>query len=247
MLKLEKRVSWTQVLFAFSSVRSPEMPQYSINNLNPMPSLSMPNSSLLGGQSVSLSDLDMSTTIASQAGLSGGNMQYTPVTSQQVLSPPQPQPVNPAPALTLNQQTLQMLAQSGLFSSQTSQPNSVVQPQQGIDTAASNQAADTQQQQNELLKQLLFQMLTNQAQQQQVNQPAVTVQVSAGDPNMQSVDMPSLNSLDQNIIQSLMTGESPMTSLGAFNSFDGLSGPDLDCDPNVAGFETVGGDTNVAE
>lgn len=206
----------------------------------------MPNASLLADNS--LGDIGgLTTTIASHDGLSGGNVHYTSVSNQQVLSPPQPQqpPMNPASTLPVNQQTLQMLLQSGFFASQTSQQSPVVQVQQGIAATAGPQAVDTQ---NELLKQLLFQILANQGQAQQLNQQTATIPVSAGDPNLQSVDMPSLGSLDPNIMQTLLTGESPMTSLTAgFSSFDGLSGPDLDCDPNVAGFETVGGDTNAAD
>jgi len=225
-------------------VRSPEMPQYTINNLNPTISMGMPTTSLLGGQTVSFGDVDLQqTTMASQATLSGGNMQYTPISSQQVISPPQAplhQPINQAPqSLPLNPHTIQMLAQSGLFNAQ--QPSQAPVPQQ--------QGTDVQQQQNELLKQILLQVLTNQGgqqPQQQINQQAHTIPVSTSDPNMQSVEMPSLNSLDQNLL-SLMTGESPMASLAGFSGFDGLSGTDLDCDPNVAGFETVGGDSNVNE
>lgn len=225
------------ILFVFS-VRSPDMPQYSLNNLNPQPSLTLPNASLMMGSMSYASELDTNTTLASTAGMPGGTMQYTPVTNQQPVSQPQVQPAAPG----LNNNAIQLLLQSGLL-------NSNQQNQQAEATASVQQPAVDTSTQNEVLKQLLVQVLANQlhGQGQQVQpvqqQHQNTLPVNTGDPNMQSVEMPSLGSLDQNYLASLMTGESPMTSLaGNFGSFDGLANADLDCDPNVAGFETVGGE-----
>lgn len=216
------------------------MPQYSLQNLNPssqpQPSLTMPNVSLLSDQSIAIGQMDTNTTIASQNSTSGGNVQYTPVSSQQqTLAQPQ------APNLVQGMQAFQLLQQL----TQTSQPNQVLQQpvQQGVE---SNPAI---QQVAQIILALATQI--NQGQQgqgQQLQQVSMqnNLPVSTSDPNMQSVEMPSLSSFDPNLMQSLMNGESPMTSLGGtFGSFDGLSGADLDCDPNVAGFETVGGDSNV--
>lgn len=198
--------------------------------------------------------MDIGTaTMASTSGMSGGKMQYTQ------------QPQNQVPSVTLTPQLLTLLASSGLLTAnQPNQSNTMLQQQQQQPTTQqvqptvsqsfqSDAGAQQQQQQQanpqiELLKQYLMQQMTLQQQGQNgSNQAASGPLMTGNDPNMQgqNQEMNSLGSLnfDQNILTSILQGESPMLS---FESFEGLSGniTDINFDPNVAQFETVGGDAS---
>lgn len=229
-------------------VTSPQMPQYSFNNIGaqkPMLDVTMQQS---------MAQMDVSaTTIASQSSMSGGKIQYnTPLTTQQS---------GQVPSVTLTPQILQLLLTSGgLTTQQPGQPNPVLQQQQqqqqmshpnpmmqqhqppllqsfqtetGMPQAQPDQQLPTD---PEVLKQYLQQIL------QAANIPTSTQMATNTDTSMQSQsqEMNSLSSLDPNIL-SLIQGDSPMISFG---SLEALSGniTDLNYDQSVAGFETVDGD-----
>lgn len=231
-------------------VRSPEVPQYSFNNIGAqrsMPDVSMPQ----------MSQMDIaSTTIASQSSMSGGKIQYTPVSVQQTASQ--------VPSVTLNTQLLQLLAASGVLTAQqTTQPSPVLQQQvnqsnlllqhqhlqsgaQTFPTQVSMQQAQPEQQisnpQVEIIKQYLQQIIANQT----ASAGAGAQMSTNNDVSLQSQnqEMASLGSLDPAILQ-MLQGESPMIS---FDSLEGLAGniTDFNYDQSVAGFETVGGDSSTA-
>lgn len=228
-------------------MRSPEVPQYSFTNIGAQkiqPDVSMPT--LMSPQQPQLSQMDVGTaTIASQSSMSGGKIQYTPA-----------QPATTQiPSVSLTPQLIQLLASSGLLTAQQpNQSNPVLQQQQqqqqhvpqtfqdgGMQQMQTDQQAPNPQ--LELLKQFM-QTIASQ-QQGQAAQGVTNPVITNNDPNMQpqNQEMTSLSSLDQNLLQSFLQGESPMVS---FESFEGLSGniADLNYDPNIAGFETVGGDSN---
>lgn len=193
-----------------------------------------------------MAEIDVaSATMASQSSMSGGKIQYTP---EQL-------PTNQVPSVTLTPQILQLLASSGLLTSQQpNQSNPLLQAQQQqpapqtFQPNAGMQQIQTAQQppnpQIELLKQYLLHALSNQ-QGQTGNQASNNPIVTNTDPNMQSQnqEMSSLGSFDPNLLQSFLT-DSPMVS---FEGYDGLNSniTDLNFDPNIAGFETVGGDSSA--
>ena len=185
------------------------------------------------------------STIASQNIMSGGKLQYTPVT-------PQPQ-ASSIQSINLNQQLLQLLQSAGVMAQQqpNHQPNVTVPQQlmaqqnfqptqspQQPDQSAFNPLA-------EVFKQLLVQAQANQG--QNLNQVGENPQLLTNhDPNLQDGQNQEMNSLgsvslDQNLLQSIMAASGGNEI--SFDSLEGLSGlSNLDYDPNVAGFETVGGD-----
>lgn len=225
-------------------VRSPDMPLYSYQNIGSQkvqPDVTMAN--IVQPQQPQVSQLDMATaTIASQSGMSGGKIQYTP---------------GQIPSVTLTPQILQLLASANLLTTQQpNQMNPVLQQQLPTsaaqtfqsDTGMQHMQTDQQPQTNpqiELLKQYLLQAVATQQGQagaQGVANPVMT----NNDPNMQAQnqDMSSLGSLDQSLLQSIFQGDSPMVS---FESLEGLTGniAELNYDPNIGGFETVGGDSSA--
>ncbi|KAL4237781.1 hypothetical protein ACF0H5_002493 [Mactra antiquata] len=230
-------------------VKSPDVPQYSFANIGsqqPSASLSMAAMSLA-------QPMDMGTaTIASSNGMSGGKIQYTQPTQSQL------------PSVALTPQILQLLASSGILTAQQqNQPNPLLLQQQQqqqmgnqdqvqqppVSQPFQHDPGSQQQQQQtqvnaqaELLKSLMLQLQQGQT---GISQATSGPLLSGNDPNMQgqNQEMNSLGSLsfDQNLLNSIMQGESPMISL---ESVEGLGGiiTDLTFDQNVAQFETVGGD-----
>lgn len=219
------------------------MPQYSFQNIGAQKT--QPDAPMSVQQLPQVSQMDIATaTIASQSSMSGGKIQYT----QAQQTPSQ------IPSVTLTPQIMQLLATAGLLTQQPNQLNPLIQQQQqptsvpqtfptGVQQMQTDQQAPSAQ--IELLKQYLQIAVSNQQLQagtQAVSNPVIT----NNDPNMQAQnqEMASLGSFDQNLLQSILQGDSPMVS---FESFEGLSGNvnELNYDPNIAGFETVGADTGI--
>lgn len=212
---------------------------------------------------VSQMDVTATTNITTQNNMSGGNVQYTPVSSPQQPQQQQQQ-AGQIPSLALNQQLLQLLAGAGIGNQQQQQqqtgqldpllqqiPQPTIQPNTLLQNQAPDPQQQLQQQQQQELMRLLQQALLNQQQGNQANpsqniNPLVDNQ-TVTDPNQQQNNQEmSLGSFDPSMLQSLIGGDSPMIS---FSSLEGLVGNVLnqDYDPNVgnvAGFETVGEDSN---
>ena len=216
-------------LFKFAYyITVPDIPHYSLANLGaPSAQAGSPMSLPTPGYGSS-QPMDMNSTITSQTSLSGGKMQYTPPVSQAQQTPGQSQ-------IQLQQQLISMLAANLLMQQQQSSQQ----------TSMPSQMPNSQVDQTEQLKsmQTMLSMLASQGGMAASGQQS-NVLVAGSDPNMnpQNVDMSSLGSMDPSMLEALINqvgGDSPMVS---FSSLDALTGNpnELNYDPNVAGFETVG-------
>jgi len=211
-------------MFAYY-ITVPDIPHYSLANLGaPSAQAGSPMSLPTPGYGSS-QPLDMNATIMSQTSLSGGKMQYTPPVSQAQSTPGQSQ-------IQLQQQLIQMLAANLLLQQQQSSQQ----------TSMAGQMSNSQVDQTEQLKSMLS-MLASQGGMAASGQQSNAL-VAGSDPNMnpQNVDMMSLGSMDPSMLEALINQvgtDSPMVS---FSSLDALTGNpnELNYDPNVAGFETVG-------
>lgn len=207
----------------------PELPSNNMYTLNQMP-VSTVNNSMMGVSYSLANQMDLTSSVASQATMSGGKVQYTiPMTT-----------VQQQPQVPLTPQLLQLICNGLNF--QGAPPAS---PQQQFSSHTLQPGSDQSmnQQQNEILSQLVN-ALSAQGQQSMVppNQSGDNSAVSMNvDTSLMSQPQEhSLNSLlTQDLLSNLMHGESPMVSFGSLDM-------NLECEQNVAGFETVGEDSNLS-
>ncbi|XP_052276378.1 putative transcription factor p65 homolog isoform X2 [Dreissena polymorpha] len=222
---------------------SPELPQYSLNNLGAHPQSMNSVMSVAGYQVSQPSFMDQSSPMGSQSNLVSNKLHFNPVTTQV----PQVQPsLAQAPQFTLNAQAIQLLMSHGYLnnSQQPATQSNPVLPQPVQLPVQSQPPIQQDVQGNQVQDQikLLLQMLAQQQNQSQMgagNQPTNTPFITSNDPSFQGTSL-DLSSFDQNVLQSLLAGESPMISLGELEG-------DLSYDQGVAGFETVGTDGSSSQ